>query len=933
MGRMHAKGRTTRIVAGCVAVAAATVHGATYYVSSSAGDDSRTAQQAQSPSTPWASLDKVNALELQPGDSVLLKTGDTFRGGLDVGSSGAQGDPIVYGSYGSLAKPVIDGTRAVSGWSGGGGGVYRASVTHAAHQLFVDRTPMTLARHPNEGYFDVDAVGDVRLRFTDADLGGVDWSGARVHVRTKPWSLDARAVSAYSVADREITLDRDANYDIDVGNAYCVNNPAAALDSAGEWYHDSADGTLRFMPLSGGAPADGRVTVTVDAVGVAVDGQSYVVVRDLVVFGHYDYGIRVSGGSHHCTVRNCDALCVNGVGIDVSGGEGMLVRGCSSVGANYYGMRFQAGNSVCTENVIRRVGMIDRLGKDGLGGGCCKARGLQLGGEANECSYNRLDSIGYNGIGFGGIDQRIERNVVKHFCLTTYDGSAIYTWSSDYAKPGAAGTVIRENIIVGGIGPEGGVVRGGWWANGIYLDDRTHDITVERNTVANAYHGIYLHNTKRHVIRDNTVFNCSDYSLLLKEDSKGSPGEMVDNVLVGNEVFALNARYQCLRVAGSFNYFDFGRLDSNAYVNPYNPHTVQRSYKPGYPGNTATATDVFTLAQWRSVSGDDLHSVGNTEQWQPYTITDTLGVSLIANGTFDQSVDGWSCWPCPPGGVSWDTRAALDSGCAAVTLDDVDSVDYALAISPRFELVAGTSYLLSFSVVAPEAMTAKAIARFGHSPYTVVGLSASFIVDTLRRDYAYLFDATHSDPDCRIDFDHKRGDSLFWLDNVTLYEVQAGPGDGRERARLFYNDARQDSSVSLEGAVWEDLWGDEHRGALQLQPFTSAILLRAGDDTTAAVRTKTGSRRPRPALRYRGGGAMKVSLVVHERSTVRLILLDLRGRVVGKRTYAGVPAGRHLLSLPSRSRGAATGAYILRLAVGADSFEIPIVGCRTQGGE
>ena len=51
----------------------------TYYVSSSAGSDSYTAAQAQSPATPWQSLAKVNGLALNPGDQVLLARGDVWR--------------------------------------------------------------------------------------------------------------------------------------------------------------------------------------------------------------------------------------------------------------------------------------------------------------------------------------------------------------------------------------------------------------------------------------------------------------------------------------------------------------------------------------------------------------------------------------------------------------------------------------------------------------------------------------------------------------------------------------------------------------------------------------------------------------------------------------------------------------------------------------
>jgi hypothetical protein len=55
-----------------------------YYFSTLTGDDSRTAQQAQSPSTPWQSIDRLNAMatSLKPGDSVCSGVETPFTGPL-----------------------------------------------------------------------------------------------------------------------------------------------------------------------------------------------------------------------------------------------------------------------------------------------------------------------------------------------------------------------------------------------------------------------------------------------------------------------------------------------------------------------------------------------------------------------------------------------------------------------------------------------------------------------------------------------------------------------------------------------------------------------------------------------------------------------------------------------------------------------------------
>src|SRR3712207_2097522 len=79
-----------------------------YYFSSVSGDDSRTSNQAQNPSTPWKTIDKLNTIfaSLLPGDSVLFKRGETFYGSIIVGKSGTSILPITIGAYGTGAKPV-----------------------------------------------------------------------------------------------------------------------------------------------------------------------------------------------------------------------------------------------------------------------------------------------------------------------------------------------------------------------------------------------------------------------------------------------------------------------------------------------------------------------------------------------------------------------------------------------------------------------------------------------------------------------------------------------------------------------------------------------------------------------------------------------------------------------------------------------------------
>jgi len=90
----------------------------TYYVHSKCGNDNNSGTKK---STPFRSLDKVNALELMPGDEVLLANGCTFQGTLElINQSGTAKQPIIISTYqsGSTAqkqRPLIDAKGYLNG--------------------------------------------------------------------------------------------------------------------------------------------------------------------------------------------------------------------------------------------------------------------------------------------------------------------------------------------------------------------------------------------------------------------------------------------------------------------------------------------------------------------------------------------------------------------------------------------------------------------------------------------------------------------------------------------------------------------------------------------------------------------------------------------------------------------------------------------------
>lgn len=109
----------------CVGAMGLTPAGAaqTYYVDAATGSD---AADGATLETAWRSLEKVNAARLGPGDSVLFRRGQIWRGTLKPQSGDATA-PVMYGAFGRGARPALLGSVAADSpkdWVGMGGDVW-----------------------------------------------------------------------------------------------------------------------------------------------------------------------------------------------------------------------------------------------------------------------------------------------------------------------------------------------------------------------------------------------------------------------------------------------------------------------------------------------------------------------------------------------------------------------------------------------------------------------------------------------------------------------------------------------------------------------------------------------------------------------------------------------------------------------------------------
>lgn len=96
--------------AGCLCLLMAACSAGTknsYYIDPSAGDDANSGRTADQP---WKNFSRLDSIRLQPGDTVFLKRGSTFRGPFIFSARGTSDRRITIKPYGEGAgKPLISG--------------------------------------------------------------------------------------------------------------------------------------------------------------------------------------------------------------------------------------------------------------------------------------------------------------------------------------------------------------------------------------------------------------------------------------------------------------------------------------------------------------------------------------------------------------------------------------------------------------------------------------------------------------------------------------------------------------------------------------------------------------------------------------------------------------------------------------------------------
>ncbi len=583
---------------------------ATYYVSSSGNDTN----SGLTESLPWATLTRVNSATFKAGDQILFQRGGTFYGSLTINQSGATGNPITIGAYGTGLNPVITGFTIVSAWTNLGNNIWESTNTVSSlndcNIVTINGANTAMGRYPkitdsNKGYLTYQThLGQTSITSNNL-TGAPNWTGAEVVIRNQAFHLKRSIVSSQSGSTINFG---DIGEGFSDGNGFFFQNDIRCCTQQNEWYYNPSSKKIRIYSTS--QPSNVNVASIENLITI---NSNYLVFNNITFTGAngcafycWDHNPRYN----HITISNCTFSNI-GVSAIYTLANDFLVSNNTISNCNISAIETSYGGYVeISNNTIQNIGLLHGMRNNKVYTMCNAA--VDCGNVTGwTVKNNSIQNVGFNGISCWASDSvLIQNNFVNNFCSVLDDGGAIYT----YAASGTSfhAVKINGNICINGIG----AVEGSTFvhnAPGIYLDQGSNNEEVCYNSIANvAGSGIHWTSAGNNNAHHNTVYNASENQFSSSYYGGAAPiptGDKIkNNIFVSKMKGTSSMDYQkCLYIYFSGTnptslILAAATLDSNYYARPIADDNVI------FVNQSVWANSFKTLSDWQTFSSQDTHS-------------------------------------------------------------------------------------------------------------------------------------------------------------------------------------------------------------------------------------------------------------------------------------------------------------------------------------
>lgn len=455
--------------------------GTTFYVDTNGSDSNN----GTSLSTPFRTIQQAASVAAA-GDTVYIR-GGTYRETVTPAHSGSPGNPITYQNF-QGETVIVSGNDLLTGWTLDSGHIYKAPMNWslgAGNQIFADGVMMEEARWPNQTGTMLNPTrstaqsGSDATHVVDTALPGGNnfWNGATIWITGgSGWIAQTSTVTAYDSVSKKLTfnpLSRTGSvyYDPKPGNKYYLTGIKGALDTANEWWYDSANGQLYLWAPDGGDPSSHTVEAKRRSTAIDLSGKGYINVNGIQISAST---ILTDSQSNHITLQGIVAKYISHNKLNSSASEqsnlGFILDGSYNELRNSE-LAYSSGSLVTVKGSYNNV--INSSIHDG--GYVPNWEGLvNLQGANSLISHNTVSDAGRVTVYFsGGMSaNEIQYNNIYNAGWLTDDLGMLYGPNVD-----GQNTEIHHNYVHDN--------KASTTKPGIYLDNYTNNFIVHHNVTWN----------------------------------------------------------------------------------------------------------------------------------------------------------------------------------------------------------------------------------------------------------------------------------------------------------------------------------------------------------------------------------------------------------------------------------------------------------------
>lgn len=726
--------------------------------------------------------DSMSTVQWVTAAGVWQSVGFTFRAGVSVN---ARMDIEIPGSRIKVNLREAHLLRALP----------QAGVTAA----FVDGLQVRRAHHPNFGqggnasspYATVAGAGAKTVVDTSGlafPAGATLTTGLGVAIRTTNWALEERLIT--SITGSRVTLSAPTYYDIQPGYGFYLTGALWMLNSPGEWFYDAATTTMYVWMPDSTVPGS-RVAISGLGVGADLDGKANIVLKDLavrhVVNGMaltYSKAVTLSGVSvadatgYGVSAENCTLCTVQNSSIARTGLDAVSVPGAVSVSFTLRDSSIRDSGASTRTDGWRMLPRPARGAVYAIGAMSVVLRNF-ISGTSNPGVY-----VGPNGI--------ITDNYFGQACLFFNDCGGIYT---SYLGPQ---TTIARNVVDTVIGNTAGV-PGNLQTQvvGIYVDDRSTNVTVSGNTVTGADYGIQLHNANTSTVSDNLVFGNRRYQVWMQEQTNvaRAAGDIFGNT-ISNNVLVPTAGGPAVYLESEIgNTTDFASFSGNQYSALLSSRVV------GERNPVSSAS--YTVADWQAAGRET-----GARVTQPVGYASFLAgtANIVPNGGLGNGFLGWTWWNQTAPLSTIALQGCSFGPCLRLTAGGSQT----LLSSPNFSVTGGQWYRVTFDAATSQnGQPINAVVRRGGGGTAgyeyLMPAAESFTGSTSWQRYSFVFQASKSvtagDPatqelGARVDFERNQPNTQLTVGRLEMTTLS--PAQAALQIKLLLN--AQSSATSFDCA-------------------------------------------------------------------------------------------------------------------------------------